>query len=71
MLKVLSQAEIFNPATKPFGIASTIALIWLNNYAISKATPLAIIRMSYGWWLFLGVLNIIFAIVRRSSLSLR
>lgn len=60
-------AEIFNPATKPFGISSSVALIWLLNYAISKSTPLAILQIGYGWWVLLGVLNCLFVSLRDHS----
>ena len=46
-------SEIFDPKTKQVGVGSAVALTWLLNYGLAKATPLALANpgfgVGYGW----------------------
>lgn len=45
-------SELFNTRTRAYGIAFANASQWLNNFALTRATPLMVVAMPKGAFFF-------------------
>jgi hypothetical protein len=45
-------SELFNTRTRAYGIAFANASQWLNNFALTRATPLMVVAMPNGAFFF-------------------
>lgn len=53
-------SELFNTRTRAYGIAFANASQWLNNFALTRATPLMVVAMpNGGFFFFFFVMNMI------------
>jgi sugar porter (SP) family MFS transporter len=59
-------AEIFNTRSRAYGLAVASASQWLNNFAVSRATPVMVVKLPHGKVFFffasVNVLSLIFAL---------
>ncbi|KAF8530389.1 permease of the major facilitator superfamily [Hysterangium stoloniferum] len=50
-------AEIFPPRLRQTSMAIGTAMTWLINYAVAKATPIALAQIGWKFWIIIGFFN--------------
>jgi hypothetical protein len=67
-------SELFDTRTRAYGIAAANASQWLNNFAITRATPLMVIKLDKGTIFFffaaINMFNLLFSLYIPETIKL-